>query len=35
VEAAGVVPGISFEELGPVYVRGVDDPVPLLRAIPA
>jgi adenylate cyclase len=34
VDAAGTVAGISFEELGPVYVRGVDDPVPLLRAIP-
>jgi adenylate cyclase len=35
VDAAGAVPGISFEELGPVFVRGIDDPVPLLRAIPA
>jgi adenylate cyclase len=34
-EAAGAVPGISFEELGPVFVRGIDDPVPLLRAVPA
>jgi adenylate cyclase len=33
--AAGVVPGVFFEELGPVFVRGLDDPVPLLRAIPA
>jgi adenylate cyclase len=34
-EAAGAVPGVRFEELGPVYVRGLDDPVALLRAIPA
>jgi adenylate cyclase len=34
VEAAGEVPGVCFEELGPVFVRGLDDPVPLLRAIP-
>jgi class 3 adenylate cyclase len=33
VEAAGRVSGIEFEELGPVYVRGLDDPVPLLRAV--
>jgi adenylate cyclase len=33
VEAAGRVVGIEFEELGPVYVRGLDDPVPLLRAV--
>ena len=32
--AAGAVPGICFEELGPVFVRGLDDPVPLLRAVP-
>jgi adenylate cyclase len=34
-DAAGTVPGICFEELGPVFVRGLDEPVPLLRAIPA
>jgi adenylate cyclase len=34
VEAAGSVPGIEFEELGPVFVRGLEDPVPLLRAVP-
>jgi adenylate cyclase len=33
VEAAGRVDGIEFEELGPVFVRGLDDPVPLLRAV--
>jgi adenylate cyclase len=33
VEAAGDVPGLRFEELGPVYVRGLEEPVPLLRAV--
>jgi adenylate cyclase len=33
VEAAGRVSGIEFEELGPVFVRGLDDPVPLMRAV--
>jgi class 3 adenylate cyclase len=31
---AGGVPGIAFEELGAVFVRGLDDPVPLVRAVP-
>jgi adenylate cyclase len=35
VAIAGDVPGVCFEELGPVFVRGIDDPVPLLRATPA
>jgi adenylate cyclase len=34
VVAAGEVPGVCFEELGPVFVRGLDDPVALLRATP-
>jgi adenylate cyclase len=29
---AGAVPGVDFEALGPVYVRGIADPVPLMRA---
>ena len=29
---AGVVPGVAFDPLGPVYVRGIAEPVPLLRA---
>ena len=29
----GTVPGVRFETLGPVFVRGVTDPVPLLRAV--
>jgi adenylate cyclase len=32
-DAAGDVPGVEFEELGPTYVRGIDDPVALLRAV--
>ena len=31
--AAGHLPGVRFEHLGPVFVRGVADPVPLLRAV--
>ena len=30
--AAGTVDGIAYESLGPVFVRGISDPVPLLRA---
>ena len=33
VAAAGPLPGVRFEHLGPVFVRGVADPVPLLRAV--
>ena len=29
---AGEVPGVGFEPLGPVYVRGIADPIPLVRA---
>ena len=28
----GDVPGVEFEALGPVYVRGIAEPVPLMRA---
>jgi adenylate cyclase len=31
-EVAGEMPGVGFEPLGPVYVRGIADPVPLVRA---
>jgi len=31
-DEAGAVPGVGFEPLGPVYVRGIADPVPLVRA---
>jgi adenylate cyclase len=29
---AGDVPGVDYDPLGPVYVRGIAEPVPLLRA---
>jgi adenylate cyclase len=32
VLAAGTLNGVRFEELGPVFVRGLDVPVPLARA---
>jgi adenylate cyclase len=31
-QEAGAVPGVDFEALGPVYVRGIAEPVPLMRA---
>jgi adenylate cyclase len=30
--AAGELAGVGFEPLGPVYVRGIAEPVPLVRA---
>jgi adenylate cyclase len=33
VDAAGSVEGVVFEPLGPVYVRGIADPVPIVRAV--
>jgi len=30
--AAGEMSGVGFEALGPVYVRGIAEPVPLVRA---
>jgi adenylate cyclase len=30
---AGVVPGVRYEDLGPVYVRGIAEAVPLVRAV--
>src|SRR5215211_6461907 len=32
VDHAGPVPGIAFTSLGAVYVKGVSEPVPVLRA---
>ena len=29
---AGELPGVGFEPLGPVFVKGIADPVPLVRA---
>jgi class 3 adenylate cyclase len=34
VDAAGDIDGIEFESLGPVFVRGVAEAVPIARAIP-
>jgi hypothetical protein len=34
VGGQGTLPGVRFEELGAEYGRGLDDPVPLLRAVP-
>jgi adenylate cyclase len=31
-DRAGAIPGVGFEPLGPVYVRGIADAVPLVRA---
>ena len=31
--ATGRVPGVRLEELGAVFVRGLDEPVPLVRAV--
>jgi adenylate cyclase len=31
-DQAGAIPGVGFEPLGPVYVRGIADAVPLVRA---
>jgi adenylate cyclase len=33
MRAAGDLEGISFEPLGPVFVRGIAEPVPIVRAI--
>jgi len=30
----GEVDGVGFEPLGPVFVRGIADPVPIVRAVP-
>jgi hypothetical protein len=27
--------GIVFEPLGPVFVRGIAEPIPIVRAVPA
>jgi adenylate cyclase len=32
-DQAGAVAGVNFESLGPVFVRGIADAVPLLRAV--
>ena len=35
ITEAGDMDGIEFEPLGPVFVRGIADPVPIFRAVPA
>ena len=32
-ERAGAVPGVEFEPLGSVFVRGIADAIPLMRAV--
>ncbi|HEX5096769.1 MAG TPA: adenylate/guanylate cyclase domain-containing protein [Acidimicrobiia bacterium] len=34
-DVIGDLKGVDFEALGPVFVRGFSDPVPLVRAVPA
>jgi len=34
-DAIGVRPGIDFEPLGPVFVRGIAEPVPIVRVVGA
>ncbi|GIU88192.1 MAG: hypothetical protein KatS3mg009_2707 [Acidimicrobiia bacterium] len=34
-EVVGPLAGVAYEPLGPVYVRGFAEPVPLVRAVPA
>jgi adenylate cyclase len=31
-EKAGEIPGVGYEPLGPVFVKGIADPIPLVRA---
>ena len=31
-DAAGPIPGIGYEALGPVFVKGIAEPIPLVRA---
>ncbi len=35
VNEAGDMCGIVFEPLGPVFVRGIAEPIPIVRAVPA
>ena len=34
-DRAGAIPGVGFEALGPVFVRGIAEAVPLVRAFSA
>jgi adenylate cyclase len=31
---AGALDAIEFEPLGPVFVRGISEPIPIVRAVP-
>jgi class 3 adenylate cyclase len=31
----GAHPGVGFEPLGPVFVRGISEPVPIMRVVAA
>jgi adenylate cyclase len=33
--AVGDRPGVGYEPLGPVFVRGISEPVPIVRVVPA
>jgi adenylate cyclase len=35
MHAAGEVHGITFEPLGPVFVRGIAEPIPIVRVVPS
>jgi class 3 adenylate cyclase len=35
VNEAGDMGDIVFEPLGPVFVRGIAEPIPIVRAVPA
>jgi hypothetical protein len=35
VNEAGDMGGIAFEPLGPVFVRGIAEPIPIVRAVSA
>ena len=34
-EVVGARPDVEFEPLGPVFVRGIADPVPIVRVVPS
>jgi adenylate cyclase len=33
-DVVGELPGVAFEPLGPVFVRGIADAIPIVRAVP-
>ena len=34
-DVVGARPDVAFEPLGPVFVRGISDPVPIVRVVPS